>query len=93
MTRLLTALLFVISLPALANPDDPCIADARLMREVSTARDTNVSMQDLIARVQGRFDDSQDYERYLRKMAFAFGNPELSADAMADAIYRACLGH
>ncbi|OCX15404.1 hypothetical protein BBI09_16685 [Stutzerimonas xanthomarina] len=91
MIRLFAALLLVLSLPAAANPDDPCIVEARLMSDVGRARDAGERMQDLIVANYSRFHDADDYERYLRKVALAYGNPELSAEDMTDAIYGACL--
>jgi len=91
MIRLFAAALLVLNLPAAANPNDPCIVEANLMNSVSRARDNGERMQDLIAAAEGRFDSEEELERYLRKIALAYGNPELSAEEMGDAIYSVCV--
>lgn len=48
-------------------------------------------MQDLIRAADGQFDTEEELERYLRKIALAYGNPELSGEDMGDAIYDACV--
>jgi len=91
MIRLFAALLLLLSLPAAANPNDPCIVEANLMDSVSRARDEGVRMQDLIRAADGQFDTEEELERYLRKIALAYGNPELSGEEMGDAIHDACV--
>ena len=91
MTYFFALLLLVLSSSAAANPNDPCIVEANLMDAVSHARDNGVRMQDLIAAAAGQFDTEEELERYLRKIALAYGNPELNAEEMGDAIHEACV--
>lgn len=84
----IAALLLAAPLVAIANANDPCIAEANQMDAVSLARDAGTPMQDVIkART---FETPDEYERYLRKVALAYGNPELSGEELGDAIYEAC---
>lgn len=83
-------LLIASSTPALAAID-PCMYDAEQVGELARHRDHGVSMSELIRQAPAdQFAAASEYEGYLRKMALVYGNPELSAKVLEDAIYDAC---
>ncbi len=85
------AMLLVATLPALAAVDI-CMYEGQDMADLARARDNGQNMLPLVREAEGKFADEGQHERFLRKMALAYGNPELSADELEQGVLQACYG-
>lgn len=85
------ALLLATTPPVLAAVDI-CMYEGQDMADLARARDNGHNMLPLVREAEGKFADEGQHERFLRKMALAYGNPELSADELEQAVLQACYG-
>lgn len=85
---LAAALLLASSAAVMAETYDPCISVSRQVAAVAHERDSGTRMVDLIK--AAHFENDDDEELYLKLVALAYGNPDMSAATLEENTRQAC---